>query len=103
MTNKEAAINAVQMTGYSDGAIEKALIDAGITGSDTYVVAGMKDVDLVAIEVLKGMLGVESISEGGFRIGYSIEGVKARLRYFSDKYGIVIEGLNPTIRKASFW
>jgi len=98
MTIKDATIAALQITGYSDSAIDKALLDNGLNGALTYDSSNAKSIDLVAIEVLQGMMAVASVSEGGFSVSYSLAGIKARLDYLNAKNGIttgpVVKGVN---------
>jgi len=98
MTIKDATIAALQITGYSDSAIDKALLDNGLNGDDTYTSSNAKSIDLIAIEVLQGMMAVASVSEGGFSVSYSLGGIKARLDYLNAKNGIttgpVVKGVN---------
>lgn len=89
MTNKEAIQAALQVNGYSETAVDKGLIDAGLNADDAYSSANAKAMDFIAIDVLKGMLSVERIQEGGYSITYSIEGVKLRLNYLLGKYKLL--------------
>ena len=102
MTNLEATIAAIQTPGYDEGAVGKALIDAGINGADQYSSGNAKSLDLVAIEVLTGMLAVASISEGGYRIGYSEEGLKVRIGMLKAKWGIKDTSM-PTVNGVQRW
>lgn len=97
MTNKEAVIATLQITGYSDGAIEKALLDNGLNGADTYVIENSKNVRLVSIEVLQGMLSLSSVSEGGYTVSYSAAGIQKRLDYLNDAKG------QPVVRRSNAW
>lgn len=101
MTKKEAVIAALQITGYSDAAVEKALLDNAITGSGIYSSSDRGIIDTVAIEVLQGMLSVASISEGGMSVTYSIQGVKDRIAYLQVKNGIDPGG--PKVRRRDVW
>lgn len=101
MTNKEAIIASLQITGYSDSAIEKALLDSGLNGGDSYETINAKSIDLAAIDVLQGMLSVSSVSEGGYSVSYSTAGIKARLEYLSAKNGLL--GAVPTVTSKSVW
>lgn len=101
MTNKEATIAALQITGYSDSAIEKTLLDNGLNGDLTYDPSNSKGIDLIAIEILQGMLSVASVSEGGFSVSYSIPGIQARIDYLNAKNGITT-GV-PTVKGVDIW
>jgi len=100
MTIKEATIAALQITGYSDSAIEKALLDNGLNGDQAYQSSDAKSVDLIAIEILQGMVAVASVSEGGFSVSYSVAGIKARIDYLNGKYGVVT---GPTVKGVDIW
>jgi hypothetical protein len=100
MTNKEAVIASIQITGYSDSAIDKALLDAGIEGSVNYNSANKKPIDLVAIEVLQGMRALSSVTEGGYSVSYSLAGIEARLGYLNALYGITGQ---PKVRAVKMW
>lgn len=88
MTNTEALVAALEILGvtYSDAAIAKALADGGLVGSATY--SSGKAFDMIEMKVLTGMLMLTSESEGGYSKTYSLEGLKFRLWYLQDLYGI---------------
>lgn len=100
MTNKDAVIATLQITGYSDSAIDKALLDAGLNGSDTYKVDNTTGIGKVAIEVLQSMLSLASVSEGNYHVSYSLAGIKLRLDYLNTLYGLIG---GPIVRGASVW
>lgn len=102
MTIKEAVIATLQITGYADGAIEKALLDSGLNGEDTYTATMKQSIGLAAIEVLQGMLSLASVSEGGYSISYSVAGIKLRLDYLNGIYGEVTDDV-PTVKSPSVW
>lgn len=100
MTNTEAVKRAIQIPGYSEEAIEKFLFDAGIDGTVNYIASDKSKINLIAIEALKGMLAVMSITEGGYSISYSVEGIKERLGYLE-----TVEGISgqPKVRAVKLW
>lgn len=100
MTNSEATIAVITIPGYSVDGVEKALLDNGLVGTDTYVIANEKAIDYAAIEVLYGMLALASVSEGGYSIGYSTEGILVRLGILNNKYGL---GFNNKVQNASYY
>jgi hypothetical protein len=102
MTNKEAVIAALQIIGYSESAIDKALIDLEVTSDTVYSKENTKSIDLVAIEVLQGMLSVSDVKEGGYSVSYSIDGVKARIAYLQDRNGLTSTS-KPTVRSRNVW
>jgi hypothetical protein len=104
MTIKEALIAALQVTGYSEAAIDKALLDAGLNGILTYDpltdTTLTRAVNMAALVILKGMLTVQSIEEGGYKIAYSVEGIKLRIAQIEGIYGL---SEKPTIKRRAFW
>ncbi len=100
MTNKEAVIAALQIIGYSDIAVEKALLDAGIDGNGTYTPDTGAQIDSVAVEVLQGMLSLASVSEGGYSVSYSVAGIEARIDYLNGRNGISAQ---PTVTARNVW
>lgn len=101
MTNTEAIIATLQIAGYSDSAIQKALLDSNINGDGLYDGSNAKDIDLIAIEILQGMLSVASVTEGGYSVSYSLNGIKARLDFLNGKYGL--ETGKPSISAPKVW
>lgn len=101
MTNKEAIIATLQITGYSDSAIEKALLDGDLNGDDNYDGSNAKNIDLITIDILQGMLSLASVSEGDYSVSYSLNGIKARLGYLNSKYDL--GDLKPAIRSPKVW
>ena len=90
MTNLQAIIGELKITGYSELAVEKALLDAGLNPTDTYnSSASNKIIAKAAIEVLEGMLAVEKVSEGGYSITYSREGVMLLIASLKKKHNII--------------
>lgn len=102
MTILEATIAAVQIPGYSEIAVEKALIDYSLNAAGTYSVADKAAVNQAALVVLKGMLAVAETSEGDYTIKYSVDGIKARIKYLEDELGTE-DNAQPKIRNASFY
>lgn len=101
MTNKEAVIATLQITGYSDSAIEKALLDNGLNGEDTYTTTIKQSIGTVAIEVLQGMLSLASVTEGGYSVSYSVAGIQARLGILNGLYGVAAPV--PTVTSPNVW
>lgn len=86
MTNKEA-LQGELMIEVPAGAVDKALADASLNPSDTYQVSNRNAIGNVAIELLYGIIMYSSEKEGTWGVGYSHEGIKARLLYLARKYG----------------
>jgi hypothetical protein len=99
MTNKEALIAALQLT-VDDMALEKALIDQQVTGSETYQRDNATAIDQCAIEVLQGILSAPDVSEGGYSVKYDRGAVQQRLSYLLDKNGLS-NSLTPKVKDAS--
>lgn len=102
MNNKEALAAVVSISGVSDSLLSKSLLDASIDGTELYTTVNREGIDKVAIEVLKSMLSVASISEGGFSISYDREAIKGRLTMLASQYGIDT-GISPTVRGKNVW
>jgi len=98
MTNAEAVAAAIQIQGYSADALNKALADAEITGSSTYSSASKNAINMVAVEVLQGMLAVTQMQEGGYSITFSASGIQARINYLSG-----IESAEPKVMAMHLW
>lgn len=97
MTNKEALTASLQVE-FPDSSIDKALIDADITGTDTYTLANTKVIDEMAIELLQGLLSTPDVSEGDMSIKYDRKAVQARVDYLMGKSGKVSQ---PKVRDVS--
>lgn len=85
MTNKEA-LKEVLMVSVSDLALDKALLDADITGNNTYAKENKGNIDLCAIEVLTWLLSTPDISEGDYSVSYDRKAVQSRLDLLNLKY-----------------
>lgn len=100
MTNTEAVAAAILFTGYSQQALIKAMLDAGVDGTGTYSAASKGAIDLIAVEVLRGMLGVTSISEGGYSISYNYNGIMERINFLNGETG---EAPQPKVAAVHMW
>jgi len=102
MTNKEAIIAEIQVSQYSDNAITKAMLDLDINPEEEYVKDNAKRVAIAAIKVLRSMLSVKSVTEGGYNITYSIS---ERIDALNAEYGLlpVVEVPKPSIKARSLW
>lgn len=98
MTNLEAITASIGIPGFSDGAVTKALLDAGLDPSGSYDPATTKRIDAAALVVLKGMLGLEEIQEGDYAVKYTIE---KRIKQIEKDLGLTT---GATVRNAScYW
>lgn len=87
MTNKEALISVLQCE-VDDNALEKALIDAGIIGSDAYTAGTSESIDKCALPILQGLLSQANISEGGFSKSFDRAAIQARIKTLATKYNL---------------
>lgn len=99
MTKRDALLGVLQVS-VPDIAIDKALVDNNIDGRDGYSSANAKSIDLVAIDILQGLLTAPDVTEGGYSIRYDRSAIQQRLSYLSQKHGI---GSGPTVRRANVW
>lgn len=104
MTNKEALIAEVPGN-TPDGFIEKALVDNGVTGSDTYGTGDSEKIDYCVIAVLKRLLSDPDITEGGYSIRFDRGAVEKRLKYLVTQYGLtdILGDLKPTVTGRNVW
>lgn len=105
MTVKEALSTLVGVPVESN-VIDLALLDNGLTGSETYVTETHKlVVDNALIDVLLGVFMLSSQSEGDGSISYNFEGIKQRLLFLATKYGRVdvLDYLKPTVNSRPVW
>lgn len=105
MTNKEAAIALLSKAQPDTSAVEFELMSAGIDPNALYSSANSQVIGGVAVDILAGMLAAPNISEGGFSISYTVDGVKELLLYLAKKYGRddIIQQYTPTISSAKPW
>ena len=99
MTNKEALIANV---GFSvpDNMLEKALTDNDITGSDAYTKDDAESIDLATIPVLKLVLSMPDVSEGGYSIRFDRASVEKRLESLLEENDM---STGPTVTGKSVW
>lgn len=95
MTNLEAITASIGIPGASDGSITKALLDYGLDPAATYT-ANDTNIDKAALQVLKQMLGLQSIQEGDYSVTYAI---KDRIQQIEDDLGL---GSGAKIRDKSY-
>lgn len=101
MTKREAVIATVQISGYSEEAVDKAVADNFFEPDGNYNPQTDKTaVGKAAVDVLQGMKSIASITEGGYSISYSLAGIDARLNYISGLYDIP---LGPIVKAEFLW
>lgn len=104
MTNLEAVIAVVTLpvSSYPSISIEKALLDNGLSATETYEAANSKLVGIAGIRVLRGLLALSEIAEGDFKLGISTTGILALIRGIEIENGLIAAG--PVIRnKSGLW
>lgn len=69
-------------------ALDKALMDVGISPDVAYSTASSMIITKAAVEVLSKMLSVTSESEGGYSQSYSPQGLKARIKQLCAASGL---------------
>ena len=99
MTVKEALLAEVDQFSPSELMIEKALLDCGLTGTETY----STNVDLSKAEllVLKKVWYIQSESQGGVHLSFDKESLKARIKELANKTGEDVSSIFPTVKNAS--
>lgn len=102
MTNAEAVI-AVAGVSVDALLIEKALIDLNMTSTGWYDVLDGKTIDLAAIEVLKGIIAMADITEGGYSIKYDRSAILKRITALGIKNGIAEYLTVPKVRAVNVW
>jgi hypothetical protein len=93
MTISEALAATVLIENIPADSFEKALIDVGLTGSDTYTTDDKVTVNTAALSVLNGLL-YSSISEGGYSISFDRSAIEARIKAL---------GGGPKVRGVNVW
>lgn len=100
MTNKEALTASVPATNLPDITLEKALLDQDVTPGDTYSKEKAESIDLATIDVLKYLLSVPNVSEGGYSVSFDRAAVQKRLDDLNGKYNLATK---PTVRARPIW
>jgi hypothetical protein len=104
MTKKEALIAILQVS-VPEITVEKAMIDQGITGSESYSLSSEKDIDLCAVKILQWLQSVPNISEGGMSITHNLEGIKSVLLSLAKKHSLteILSEFKPSVTGKSLW
>lgn len=101
MTIKEALKSTVDYP-LPDDRIEKALIDAGLSGDATYTQTNEKDVDVCMIGLLLTICTTGSISEGGYSISMSDKDSLLKVRSLLLSKWDLVDTLGSSINDATF-
>lgn len=108
MTNKEALTAVLEGLTFSDLALNKALLDRQVVGTEDYSAADSKNIDLCAIDLLYALYTRPDISEGDVSISHPdfLRKIEARLLSLARKHGVSavinqFEKPKPTIRNGT--
>lgn len=104
MTNREYIEAQLGFTTSNTNVVEAALIDAGVTGSDTYTNASMISLKTAAISVLYSILSTPDIATGqgetANSIKYDRDAILKRIGVLeAETSGVIM----PTIKAVSRW
>lgn len=100
MTIREA-LKEVVVFEVSELALDKALIDAGLTGTDNYDTVTAQDIDLAALPLLRRLVLQADITEGGYSIKYDRNAVLKLIASIENTYGIYDAG--NAVRGVNVW
>jgi hypothetical protein len=78
MTNLDALKSVVDIPGISSNSYDKALIDAGIDGTATYLASSEQTINSAGVKVLKGFL-LSSLSEGGYSVSFDRTAIENKI------------------------
>lgn len=84
MTNREAVEAEIGIPGYQSNSVVKAMADLNIVESDPYITPNTS-INKAALAVLKIMLAISSLTEGGYNITYAI---KERIKAIEGELGV---------------
>ena len=103
MTNLEAIKGAINHP-LSENSYKRALINRGLTDSDTYVVGNKQSLDLASADCIVTLLTTGSISEGGYSISLADAATLKSLAIgIYSKYGIANPFLKNTATFVQRW
>ena len=91
MNNKEALIAEIEPYTPSGMTIQKALMDSGVDPSDTYEVAGKRNIAVAAIKVLKKLIVLRSESLGKSSQSYNVDKLEDRIKDLCKDNGLNVE------------
>lgn len=100
MTNKERLISLLGFA-LDTNAIDGALTDAGITGSDTYTADDSVGLKTLAISIMELLLTTpDTTNENGYAIKYDRDAVLRRIGILQEELGLAA---GPVITAPKVW
>jgi predicted aspartyl protease len=100
MTIREALLEVVFFD-VPGTAIDKALIDAGLTGTDNYDTVTAQDIDLAALPLLRRLVIQADITEGGYSVKYDRNAILKLIASLESSNGIFDAG--NAVRGVNVW
>jgi len=92
MTNKDRLISLLGFSPANNHAIDGALTDAGIDGSEVYDGGNIVQLKNAAIEIMELLLSTPDVSNTeGQAIKYDRNAVLARIKQYKTDLGIIVE------------
>ena len=88
ITIYQALLGEIEPYSPSGLTLKKALIDQGLSGDDEYAAEHKKRVIIAAINVLRKMLVLTSDQVGKDAQGFSVSGLKERIRALCNEAGL---------------
>lgn len=97
MTNYEAISARLYPYDVDDNLIAVACLDAGLERDSEYTVSARKAVAMAAIDVLRQLVVLTSESNGGYSLGYDVDGLRRRIHALAKDNGLadIAEEFNP--------
>ena len=97
MTNYEAISARLYPYDVDDNLIAVACMDAGLGQEDEYSAEAKKPVSKAAIDVLRQLVVLTSESNGGYSLGYDVDGLRRRIHALAKENGFadIAEEFNP--------
>ena len=88
MTNYEAISATLYPYDVEPNLIHKGCVDYGLRSDDEYTLETKRDVTLIVISILRGLLVLNSESDSGYSLSYSVEGLKKRISALAKENGM---------------
>ena len=97
MTNYEAISARLYPYNVDDNLIAVACVDAGLVQDGEYSAEAKKPVSKAAIDVLRQLVVLTSESNGGYSLGYDVDGLRRRIHALAKENGFadIAEEFNP--------